>query len=437
VRAFSFSSLTFLVGLSAAAMVGAGTAQAGSTITPGDRLGAAPAGSRPLLLAKKKKKKKKGATKAGAAPDSSSSGSDDAAGESDSSTDGASGAGATDEDVQKAARVSPKPSAGSDEGAGAESATKPRSKREASADDGDASVAAGSRMPRALDLAAGARLFERGLTVHQLAAGAIKEYQPRFLGDAGLALSVYPGAYYTTGIGANLGLEVNVEQAFGITSATADGSSYKTAIHDYNGSLRFRVPFEAFEGALFVGYGNQAFTLSGANRAALLLPDTTYKYVRAGLAVRVPLPSSFSISAGGGYRYVMSPGDIKTTYFPNLTVAGVEANAGVGYAITHSLEARAGVDLRRYFYSMHSKNGDPFIAGGAVDQTIAFTVSLAFLLDGSGGGAGGAGSAVESAPAPAPAAASDDKQPDGEVKIAPPPRRKRKTPKMEKPESDE
>ena len=95
-----------------------------------------------------------------------------------------------------------------------------------------------------------------------------------------------------------------------------------------------------------------------------------------------PLASGVSVAASGGYRYVLSPGDIKTTYFPHLNVGGVEANLYGGYALASVIEARVGFDYRRYFYTMHSRNGDNFIVGGAIDQTYAGSLSLAITLGG-------------------------------------------------------
>ena len=61
-----------------------------------------------------------------------------------------------------------------------------------------------------------------------------------------------------------------------------------------------RVPLESLTPFLTVGYGDHAFKLSGANRAALVLPDTEYKYVRAVVGAQVPLASGVSVAASGG-----------------------------------------------------------------------------------------------------------------------------------------
>ena len=48
-----------------------------------------------------------------------------------------------------------------------------------------------------------------------------------------------------------------------------------------------------------------------------------------------------------------------------------------------NLEIRGSGQLRRYFYDMHSKAGDTFLAGGAIDQYWTVGLGMAVLLGGS------------------------------------------------------
>jgi hypothetical protein len=361
------------------------------------------------LAAKKKKKKKKksGADDTSAAPgDANSGGSDDS--------------GASDEDVQKAARVNPTPAreaAPSDDQA--TSSKKP-------AKSGGVKVEeeipppkeSGPPAPvgRYLDLSVGGQAFSRSLTYHQQVTPTLREYQPRLLGDAVLALQYYPGAQFAAGFVSNIALEVNVEQSFGLKSTTPapNAATYNTQIHDYNGGVRVRLPLESLTPFISVGYGDHAFKMTGANRSSLVLPDTEYKYVRAVVGLQVPLASGVSVAASGGYRYVLSPGDIKTTYFPHLAVGGMEANLYVGYALTSMIEARVGFDYRRYFYTMHSKNGETFIVGGAVDQTYAGSLSIAITLGGDHPSSSSSSSSEEASPPPKKSKSKRPKMEDAE-----------------------
>ena len=385
-----------------------------------------------LRLAAKKKKKKGGkrpaaASSGGAAAADDDKGSDDAA---------PSGGGASDEEVQRAARVAP----AADSGGGDGDAPAPRSKSKRSAASTEEGISASaSSAPsepsglRFLDVAVGGNAFARSLTYNQAAQqGDLREYQPKLLAGAAASIVYYPGAQFSNGFVTNIGLAINVNQAFGVTSKTPDMVSYSTSIHDYNGGVRLRVPLDNLEPSVTLGFGDNAYTFSGGGRDALLLPDVHYQYVRGVVGLMVALPSNLSVFVGGGYRHVLSAGQIKDTYFKNLSVAGVEANAYVAYAITPMIEARAGFDLRRYFYALHAKNGDPYIIGGAVDQTLSGTLSLAVTLGGSqrahGGAGGGSSSSEEAAPAATPASSSDGGGGDTEVRAKP---KKRKHVDME------
>jgi hypothetical protein len=243
-----------------------------------------------------------------------------------------------------------------------------------------------------LEAGVGGRGFSRNLLYHQDIAAALRQYQLN-TGPAAVAdIVFYPLAIAGGGPAANIGVEVGIEQAFGITSrvgmstAFPQGATFPTVIHDYYAGARYRLPLGEHELAFLAGGGEHAYAFrsnGSADRTLLDLPDTIYRYARAGLEARFALPYGVSILAGGGYRYILNGGgQIKDTFFPHLTVQGVDANLGVAYKVTPMIEARLVGDLRRYFYDMHSVMSDRLLAGGAVDQYISVTGMLAFMLGG-------------------------------------------------------
>ena len=115
----------------------------------------------------------------------------------------------------------------------------------------------------------------------------------------------------------------------------------------------------------------------------LHIPDTIYRYARPAIGLRLELPADLSLTLGGGYRYVFNAGGKDLDgYFPHRTVAGVDADLALGYRIGRTLEIRASGQLRRYFYDMHSKAGDAYLAGGAIDQYWTVGLGMAVLLGG-------------------------------------------------------
>jgi hypothetical protein len=247
-------------------------------------------------------------------------------------------------------------------------------------------------LPRALDVQLGFRGLSRHLDYHEQVGNALAPYSLT-LGPALVADVVwYPGAHFGSGQLANFGVEAHIEQVFAVASQvmSTSGPKFPTESHEYAGGLRYRIPLgTSAELAVPVTAGEHVFVFhsgNGADRTNLLMPDIIYHYLRGGLEGRVGLPANLTAYAGAGYRYIANKGGpiSSTSYFPHLSVAGLDAHVVVGYRIIPALEIRAGVDYRRYFYNMNSQAGDTFLVGGAVDQYLAFTAAAAFTLGGDG-----------------------------------------------------
>jgi hypothetical protein len=289
----------------------------------------------------------------------------------------------------------------------------------------------GAAGPRALELALGGGGFSRSLSYNQDIYGALRQYKLTLGPAVSVSIVAFPAAFSTSGFVANLGVELNIEQAFGVSSTVpanpagpfVSGATFGTVIYDRNVGARLRLPLHGgHELAVFGGIGQHAFSFKssgGADRGMLNIPDTIYNYIRVGLDGRFELPSGMTAGVGAAYRLVLNKGGqisegplldqnnnvVSTGFFPYLTVAGIEANAMLGYHITPSLQARFNVNLRRYFFNMHSTPADynvNAIAGGAVDQYVGFNVGLSYVFGGATASSE-AEEASEAAPEAAPA----------------------------------
>jgi hypothetical protein len=235
-----------------------------------------------------------------------------------------------------------------------------------------------------LDVELGGGVLNRSLTFNQNLTTNVFPYTlaagPILVGSA----VVYPLDPLVGGLVGNLGLEGEVQQGVGISSNLESGrGSLKSVVHDFAGGLRYRFPFAATDEVYVSGtVGEDAFTFSGANRPTLSIPDTIYHYVRPGVGLHLALGHGVSIRAAGGYRIITNKGgpQISETFFRHLAVAGADGDLTVGFALNDNFEVRAGVEWRRYWYAMHSVPGDTYVAGGAVDQSFAFTGRIAFLF---------------------------------------------------------
>jgi len=259
-----------------------------------------------------------------------------------------------------------------------------------------------------LDFEVGVGGLNRSLTYNQnIQSGGSAQLNPYSLGVGPIAVAnivMYPLDPLVGGLAGNIGLETELQQGF-VSSALSSGGSFKNTVHDYAGGARYRFPFANADGLwVSVTAGEDAFTFNGPSRASLLIPDTIYHYVRPGLGVRVMSRAGFTFKLDGGYRYVFNSAgpQISQTFFRHLAVAGADAEAVVGYQLSPMFEARAGVEWRRYWYAMHSQPGDMYIAGGAVDQSFAFTLRIALLIGSSSVPKSEGGAAEEPPPPPPP-----------------------------------
>jgi hypothetical protein len=262
--------------------------------------------------------------------------------------------------------------------------------------------------PRALDFRAALGGFSRSLSYNQLVPATLapgaRAYNLALGPVLSLRLVTYPFAFVTSSFAANIGIEVAADESFAISGSTSAGGTLGTTVHDryIGGRLRLMVG-GVHEIAVFGGGGEHAFAFVDGpggmgtpdDRMQVYIPDTIYRYARGGIDAKFELPSGLTARVAGAYRYVLNGGGQISTppFFPFLGVAGVDLEGELGYHVTPSIEARIGVNLKRYFYAMNSStydlNGGPMspscpcnAAGGAVDQYLGFTIGAAYVFGG-------------------------------------------------------
>jgi hypothetical protein len=240
------------------------------------------------------------------------------------------------------------------------------------------------------------------------------------VGPIGVAnVVMYPLDPLVGGALGNIGLEMEIQQGFAISSTlVTNGTSttYKNVVHDYAGGGRYRFTFGAANDFyLSVTGGEDAYTFTGRSATnVLLIPDTIYHYVRPGLGLDLALGGGLGVSLSGGYRAVLNHGGPQfQQFFPRSNVAGADAELVARYAMSEMFEVRAGLEWRRYWYAMNAKPGDTYVAGGAVDQSFAFTARIAILI-GSSSVPKAEGGAEEAPPPPNPKGRGRHKSSDGD-----------------------
>ena len=319
------------------------------------------------------------------------------------------------------------------EGPSAETATAAKKAKEAPPEEATAPSVPSGRPWVHVEVGGGGLI--RTLTFNQNVTPALLSFKLPVGPIAVANLVVYPFDPLVGGPLGNIGLEAEIQQGFAISSTlTINGTStnFPSVVHDYAGGVRYRIPFSAGADDVYLSVtgGEDAFTFTGRTATNVLdSPDTIYHYVRPGAGLHLALTGGFSVAVGGGYRVVLNNAGAQfhsSPFFPRSNVAGADAEVDVRYAISPRIQLRAGLEWRRYWFTLNAQPGDTFVAQSAVDQSFAFTGRIAFFLGGSSvpRAEGGEEEAPQPPPPPKPQGRGkkpSDEDSGGDGDSAPPP----------------
>ncbi|RKH54853.1 hypothetical protein D7V93_24495, partial [Corallococcus llansteffanensis] len=259
----------------------------------------------------------------------------------------------------------------------------------------DEGVSTQARVGRAplVEGAVGLRLFGRSLRYKDDVFGVLRPYTlgldvggfalpgaPQVAAD----LTVYPLARLSQGALARLGLTGAIDQSFGLKSTGSSGAvSYPTVAREWQAGLRYVMPFGQAEryGFEVTGtYGMNTFRVDPVNEERPLdLPNVEYKTAGLTLGLRAALTEKFDFNFRLGYLHPLSAGELSSdTWFPNASMGAVTGSATLAYRLNSFADVRLKADLRRYFFKFNPEPGDPYVAGGAVDQYPGITLQLGF-----------------------------------------------------------
>jgi hypothetical protein len=259
-----------------------------------------------------------------------------------------------------------------------------------------------SGAPSALEFFAGAGALFRNLAFNQnQSPDLVKPYSLTPGPQAMVALEAYPGAFFTSGFGANIGAFVRFNYGFAVTSKQPDGTTLTTAFDDFLLGFKVRLRFGMVDPFVSIGYGDQAFRFSG--QSTILVPSVNYTFIHAGLGVRLHLAPIVDLDLSGAYLALnglgTAAGDIaSSTFFPNAAGYAAEGNLSIRLRLTRLIALRAGGDFRQYGLTLHAASGAQPYVGGAADRYIVGYGGIELVFDGVGGGA----AAEEEKPAPPP-----------------------------------
>jgi hypothetical protein len=235
--------------------------------------------------------------------------------------------------------------------------------------------------PSAIRIAAGLQLLSRRFTFHDDLFDALASYRLGSAPAVALEGEWYPGAHWTSGAAANLGLRVRYVSMFATRSEPSinvGGESFQTRHDRLEGGLRARVPLARGELALGTDVGRQRFLLhvpeGGQARA---LPSVAYSYVRFEAAASYQPRPWLRLDLLAGYLHPWAFGELGSdAWFPRVSGGGVDGRAVAAFVLASQLELRVVAEARRIFLHMHPEPGDARVAGGGLDQVRAVGLEL-------------------------------------------------------------
>jgi hypothetical protein len=247
------------------------------------------------------------------------------------------------------------------------------------------SAKAGAPGSTGLNLAFVMRMFSRKFTYNQNFRGTQQGYQAPEERYNNLPLVPAPGLAVEYFAMPYAGGYLSYNRAIAGSKDNL-GSVYKTTAYDWSLGARGRFDVVGVQIEPTLGYVAKVFEIQnfGSDPTRIQVAPVSYRQVRLGTGVRLPLSSGAAISAGGAYLHTLGAGDILDPgkYFSGNALAG-ELFAGMtmplGFA--KGFDLRLGADFRRVAFAFAPNLGSMRIAGGAVDQYIGVSVGVGYNLD--------------------------------------------------------
>jgi hypothetical protein len=229
----------------------------------------------------------------------------------------------------------------------------------------------------ALDGGVGARRLE----YNQALTPNLPGYSVAAVPWLGLRAALYPLARTHIAVLRGLGAFVNFGHSVYQRSAVAGGGPVLSAtwIH-FDTGLRERLRFGNSRFAPTLGialsYGNVVYDFEDGGQLVSGTPSVDYRYIRPALDGRVSF-GPVTLFVESGYRAVLSSGYVGSR-FPRAQVGGIDAGAGIELGLPQHFGLRLFGQYIRFFYDFHPEPGDPYVAGGAVDEFAIGELALAY-----------------------------------------------------------
>lgn len=235
-----------------------------------------------------------------------------------------------------------------------------------------------------LRLDAGLGILTRQLNYNDDVNGVLRPYSSGVHPTINLRAEVYPAAFATGGLASDLGLVLGYQHIFVSASQTSDGAEFPTSASALSAGLVWRAqvatPLQLRVEAL---YGQRSFTVEDADDGTPkpVIPSVGYQRLDLAGGLRWSPTPRFGLHARLAYLLPLSGGEFTSPdYFSRASIHGVQGGLGVRFGLVGPLALDLSVAVERYASTFNTLPGDPFIAGGAVDQYITAGLGVAAEL---------------------------------------------------------
>lgn len=236
--------------------------------------------------------------------------------------------------------------------------------------------------PKALHLGVGVNVSDRRWFYEDDLFGALSRYRQPLAPRFSFELELYPGAFVTSGPASWFGVTASVDFLAFVTAVAADGTRYPTSSVRLKLSGGARIPIaDRLELGVTFGYALTTYGIAGDAATRPNVPDVAYSALRPAGSVALKIYGPLWIKVAGGYQILLGTGELGSAeFFPRLTGGGMDVEAGAMVRLFRFVEVRASYTYQRYWFSMNPEPGDPYIAGGALDDSRGFSIFAAFTL---------------------------------------------------------
>ncbi|MEO7329023.1 MAG: hypothetical protein ABI193_10620 [Minicystis sp.] len=234
----------------------------------------------------------------------------------------------------------------------------------------------------AIQLALDAGLTSRHLGWKDDLFGTLRAYSLPAAPIAGGELTFYPGAIFTRGRGAWIGIATRVESMIGVDSRRSQHSaSLPTRAGSFSSALRLRAPLSFGAAWIDAGLAARSFVIGRAGYTDPDFPSIRFLGPRFGLGAELALPAHLALAARAGAAVWTSSGEIASAeWFPAARTWGLDAALRLRWALPRGFAPYVELGASRDILALHPQVGAARVAGGAAEDRLATRLGLEWTL---------------------------------------------------------